>query len=130
MLHWRYIVTFTKVLTLYHCWIHPSIILLIPGIVSTGLIFSIFIHEYIVFPQYSPFYTIFWPLQPILPLLFPSNPYFNFWNSLAFRCYHCSTKNFVSFYFKNLFFLFLTRFNAKILFTKTIHMIFVTTSEF
>jgi hypothetical protein len=31
MLYWGYIVTFTKVLTTYHRWIHPSIILLRPG---------------------------------------------------------------------------------------------------
>jgi hypothetical protein len=39
-----YIVIVTKVLTIYHSWIHPSIILLypaspIPGVVSTGFIF-------------------------------------------------------------------------------------------
>jgi hypothetical protein len=62
LLHWGYILTLTKVLSLYHSWIHPSIILLylpspIPGIVSTGPIFSIYIHVYIVFPSYSPSYT-------------------------------------------------------------------------
>jgi hypothetical protein len=45
LLYWGYIVTFIKVLTIYHSWLHllhhsllspPSPI---PGIVSTGLIF-------------------------------------------------------------------------------------------
>jgi hypothetical protein len=39
--YWGYIVTFIKVLTLYHSWIHPLHYspLSIPGKVSTGLIF-------------------------------------------------------------------------------------------
>jgi hypothetical protein len=53
LLYWRSIVTFTKAPTTYHCWIHPSIILLyppspIPGMVSTGLTFP-FLHECIIF---------------------------------------------------------------------------------
>jgi hypothetical protein len=45
LLYWRHIVTFTKILTIYHSWIHPpplfSFISLHPiaGIVTTGLIF-------------------------------------------------------------------------------------------
>jgi hypothetical protein len=45
LLYWGYIVTFTKVLTIHHSWIHPlhhsplSPPSLIPRIVSTGLIF-------------------------------------------------------------------------------------------
>jgi hypothetical protein len=47
LLYWGYIVTFTKVLTTYHSWIHPFIILFyspsppIPGMVLTVLIFPV-----------------------------------------------------------------------------------------
>jgi hypothetical protein len=68
-LYWGYLVTFTKVLTIYHSWIHllhhsPFLETIpIPGIVSIGLIFFIFIHEYIIFSLYLPSYTL--PLYPL-----------------------------------------------------------------
>jgi hypothetical protein len=58
--------TFTKVLTIYHRWILPSIILLylpIPRIVSTGLMFP-FTHMYTVFAPYSPSHTLSSPPPP------------------------------------------------------------------
>jgi hypothetical protein len=62
LLYEGYIVTFTKVLTICHSWIHP----LHHSPLSPShhfwnsfsrSHFSIFIHEYIVFPLYSPSYT-------------------------------------------------------------------------
>jgi hypothetical protein len=68
-----YIVAFTKVLTIYQIyptWIHclhhsplfpsPSI----PVIVSTEIIFSIYIHVYIVFALYLPFHVLSLPPPP------------------------------------------------------------------
>jgi hypothetical protein len=53
---WGYIVTFTKVVTIYHSWIHPTPIkfLYFPSLHSwNGKLnrchFSIYIHEYIIF---------------------------------------------------------------------------------
>jgi hypothetical protein len=45
LLLWGYLVIFTKVLPMYHSWIHPLHLLSpssIPGIVSTGFIFPFF----------------------------------------------------------------------------------------
>jgi hypothetical protein len=57
-------VTFTKALTIYHSWIHPLHHSLIPPFPHSWNSFnlshfSIFIHEYIIFPLYSPSYTLF-----------------------------------------------------------------------
>jgi hypothetical protein len=54
-----YIVTFTKVLTIYHSWIHllQHFLSSLPPHFWNGLNrchFSIFIHEYIIFLPYSP----------------------------------------------------------------------------
>jgi hypothetical protein len=77
-------VTFTKVLTIYHGWIHPSIILLyLPfGDSFSRPHFSIYIHEYIIFPLYAHSYTILLYPPPSTgtnpqtgPVLFP---YFQF----------------------------------------------------
>jgi hypothetical protein len=58
-----YIVTFTKVLAIYHSWINPLhhsplSSFPMPGIVSVGLIFSIYIYVYTVFALYSPSNTL------------------------------------------------------------------------
>jgi hypothetical protein len=53
---WGYIVTFTKVLTIHHSWIHPlhhSHLSYLPN-----SHFSIFIHEYLIFTVHSASYTL------------------------------------------------------------------------
>jgi hypothetical protein len=67
-LYWGYIVTFTKVLTMYRSWIHPSIILLyppssIPGIVSTGL--HTWVHN--IPTVFVLLHLFLYPLSPIQP---------------------------------------------------------------
>jgi hypothetical protein len=58
----------------------PSTILLyppppiIPGIVSTGFIFSIYLHVYTVFASYSPSYTLSLPSVSPLPPPVPTPP--------------------------------------------------------
>jgi hypothetical protein len=69
LLHWGYIVTFTKVLTIYHSWIHSSTILLylppsILRIVSTGLIFPFSYMSAL----YSTTFTLLHPISSLLPL--------------------------------------------------------------
>jgi hypothetical protein len=57
LLYWRCTVTFTKVFAIYHSWIHPlsSFSFSLPSWNSFNRShFSIFIHEYIIFPPYSP----------------------------------------------------------------------------
>jgi hypothetical protein len=54
---------FTKVLTIYHSWIHflhcsPSSPSPIPGIVSKDLIFPIYKYVYVIFLPYPPSYTL------------------------------------------------------------------------
>jgi hypothetical protein len=71
-LHWGHIVTLTKVLTTYPCWVHPlhhSPLSPFPYSWSSfnRSQFSIFIHEYIVFPPHSLSYTL--SLHPPLPLV-------------------------------------------------------------
>jgi hypothetical protein len=73
LLYWAYIVIFTKVLTIYHCWIHtlhpPSFSFILFFSYSWNSFnmshFSIFIHEYIIFPLHSPSYilSLYLPLQ-------------------------------------------------------------------
>jgi hypothetical protein len=79
-----HIVTFTKVLRIFHSWIHPSSILpYLPFPHSWNSFnwshFSIFIHEYKIFLLHSPAYTLSSPLQSILrvavhPLSGPCSP--------------------------------------------------------
>jgi hypothetical protein len=72
LFYWGHIVTFTKVLTMYYSWIHPSIIFLYPpspilGIVSTGFIFPF---SYIVYTIFLPSYILSsqpYPL-PLIPI--------------------------------------------------------------
>jgi hypothetical protein len=64
LLCWGCIVTFTTVLTVYHNWIHPLHHLLYsPSSHSWNSFnkchFSTFIHVYIIFPNHSPFHTLF-----------------------------------------------------------------------
>jgi hypothetical protein len=63
LLYWGYIVTFTKVLTIYHSWIHPSIILLI--LYSWNSFNRSHFSIFILFSPPSPFYTL--SLYPPLP---------------------------------------------------------------
>jgi hypothetical protein len=69
LLCWRYIVTFTKVLTIYHSWwpLHHSLSSPLPHSWNSfkRSQFSIFIDEYIIFLPYSPSYTL--PLYPPPP---------------------------------------------------------------
>jgi hypothetical protein len=58
------IVTFMKVLTIHHSWIHPlhhSPLFPLPHSCNTfnRSHFSIYIHVYVIFPAYSPAYTFF-----------------------------------------------------------------------
>jgi hypothetical protein len=61
LLYWRYIVTFTKVLIIYLSWTHHHSPLS-PSLHSwnsfTRFYFSIYMHVYRIFPQYSPPYTL------------------------------------------------------------------------
>jgi hypothetical protein len=65
-----YIVTFTKVLVIYHSWIHPSIILLHPCSPHSWnslnrYHFSFYIHVHTVFALYSPSSTLsLYPAPP------------------------------------------------------------------
>jgi hypothetical protein len=70
LLYWWHIVTFTKVLTIYHSWIHPphhSPLFSSPHSWNSfsRSHFSIFIHEYVIFPPHSPSYTL--SLFPYIP---------------------------------------------------------------
>jgi hypothetical protein len=63
LLYWGYIVTFTNILTIYPSLIHPPIVLLYPSshysLNSFNMShFSIFIHVYIIFLQYSASFTL------------------------------------------------------------------------
>jgi hypothetical protein len=64
LLYWGYIVAFTKVLTMYHSWIHSfhhSPLSPLPSFLTQNKInrsyFSIYIHVYTVFAPYSPSHT-------------------------------------------------------------------------
>jgi hypothetical protein len=50
----------------------------IPGIVSTGVIFSIYIQEYMIFPLYLPFYTVSLYPPPPTGTYPPDRTNFNF----------------------------------------------------
>jgi hypothetical protein len=54
LLYWECIVTFTKVLTIYHSWIHFLHLTPLPRPHS----YFIFPFAYVVFPLYSPSYTL------------------------------------------------------------------------
>jgi hypothetical protein len=63
LLYLEYIATFTKVLIIYHSWIQPRLMLLYSPLHHywnsfNRSQFSIFIHEYIIFPLHSPSYTL------------------------------------------------------------------------
>jgi hypothetical protein len=79
---WGYIVTFAQILTVYHSWIHPSIILLyslspIPGIVSTGLNF----HFHTWVHNISTILTVLHPFLVPCPLPLVPTP-----NRTCFTC--------------------------------------------
>jgi hypothetical protein len=69
LLYWGYIMTFTKVLTIYLSWIYPSIILPYPPSADSWNSFnrshfSIFVYEYIIVPLYSVSFTLSLYLPP------------------------------------------------------------------
>jgi hypothetical protein len=70
LLYWEYLVIFTKVVTIYHCWIHLLHHYPLSSFPHSWRSFkrshfSIFIHEYIIFPPYSSSYTLsLYPLPP------------------------------------------------------------------
>jgi hypothetical protein len=84
LLYWGYIVTFTKVLTIFHNWVntlhHSPLSWKYYWNTFYRSHFSIFIHNYIIFPWYSPYYmlslyplTSHWcqsPAEPVLPSYF------------------------------------------------------------
>jgi hypothetical protein len=61
LLYWGYIVSFTKLISIYHRWIHPSSSFIFPSHNSLNSFnrshFSIFVHVYIIFPLHSVTYT-------------------------------------------------------------------------
>jgi hypothetical protein len=90
----RYSVAFTKVLSLYHSWIHPlhhsPLSCILPFLESFNRSHcSIFIHEYIIFLPYSPSYTLslsspFHRYQP------PDRTYFPFlFSTFEKKEFHC-----------------------------------------
>jgi hypothetical protein len=79
LFYWRYIMTFTKVLKIYHSWI-PSFCIH-PHSWNNFIRshFSIYIHVYIIFQQYSPSYNF--PKSSLL--LVPAS---QMWTVLPFSC--------------------------------------------
>jgi hypothetical protein len=83
LLRWEYLVTFIRVLTIYHNWTPPSIILLYsPSPYSWNSFsrshFSIYRHEYTIFPLFSPSYTLSLCPPPPTGTNSPDKTYFAF----------------------------------------------------
>jgi hypothetical protein len=101
LLHWGYIVTFTKVLTIYHSWIYPLYHSPLSPLSHFWNSFNrshffIFINEYIISPPYSPSYTLSLYLLPptgtnaqTRPVLPSCSLYLKTRHFCLFREFHC-----------------------------------------
>jgi hypothetical protein len=79
LLYWGYIVTFTKVLNNYYSWIHPFHHSPLSWSSFKRSHFSVFEHEYIVFPPYSPSFTL--SLHSLHWYQSPDRTCFTFWSA-------------------------------------------------